>query len=1298
MLTRLLFISSLLCLLVVPDLFGQQLKVVAETQNFTDYEFVNDELKVLSPYELKVPVRSGVPRFQVLEQSVREIHTSIPETKATVLALSDFEAPLIQVSQPGKYRGKIISSVSVNIARAGKESSKILQKLHLRVYKQGDAIPASSAFRQVSLADHPLSAGKWYKIPITKNGIYQLTEEYLTELGLELSTVNPQHIQLWGTDGYQLPEANSEPTSSFKQIPILVEGENDGTFNNNDRILFFANSPHKIIKEGSEYEHKLHPYSNEKYVFLTIAQSNGLRLNPQNTNLSPSRTITTFRDFIWKDEELHKSEEGIRSGRFWLGQRFNASAKGIETSIFQDTLPGIVSGTPVKLDGRLVGRSIQRMYFDIAFNNQEVKRYSITRINKYNDSDGASARVANINETLNSSIIQNGIINITATMDHNESNSTGFIDWLNISVERSLTAINNRLYFYSPDDGANNEIGRYRINGFSSQPLVMDVTDPTTPKLLESTSSGDNYDVLYYTGNDLQFIAQSNFYIPQPGVSVANQNLHGLDYFPDYIIITSEEFLQSAQELAAYRETRDGFASVIATQNQVFNEFSNGASDPAALRNFVKYLWDRALDASGKLPEYLLLFGDTTFDYKGIIEDSYTNHVLTYQTEESLSRRNSFATDDFFAFMDDDEGDIYDNGKTAPTAMVDIGVGRISAQTKQEAAIAVNKIKRYENPDNTGEWQNLFTFTADDNFPQTNNRDLHVINADGTAERMDIIKPGLRIKKIYEFTYPSEITGSGRKVPGATADFIQSINDGTLVINYSGHGNEQTLSDESLFDSNLIPSLTNEDKLTVFVTATCQFGRYDDINNQSGAEKLIFAAKGGAVASFTTTRVVVTSGSISNRTNYGLNVGLSQNMVNSQQQKPLRFGDIYRNTKNTLINGRLIVESINSKKFIFLGDPAGQFRLPENNVQLTSINNFSSLDEDTTLTIRALDRLQIQGQITDHANTPLTNYSGEATITIFDASRTVKLPNYEFVTEGNCYLENCSYAVERDILFKGKAAITNGAYTTEFIVPKDIRFTDATGRIVTFADTEGTTAGGSFTKVNFNGVNPDAENDGTGPQMDVFLNNERFVNGNLVNNSPTLIIELDDESGINTTGTGVGHEIIATIDTKPQQSFVLNDFYEGTLNDFTQGRIEYPLDQLPEGSYTLKVRAWDVHNNPSEKEIFFEVASDNNLEVRNIYNFPNPMNNATKFTFEHNQPGNPLDVSVRIYTLSGKPVQHIKESLLTTSSYASISWDGRDRDYDRLGNGTYIYVLRVAANTPKGRKTTEKIEKLVIIR
>ena len=411
---------------------------------------------------------------------------------------------------------------------------------------------------------------------------------------------------------------------------------------------------------------------------------------------------------------------------------------------------------------------------------------------------------------------------------------------------------------------------------------------------------------------------------------------------------------------------------------------------------------------------------------------------------------------------------------------------------------------------------------------------------------------------------------------------------------------------------------------------------------------------------------------------------------------PKRLGDLMRETKNSVIGNSRIGSSNNNKKFILLGDPATIFKLPSKKASVTSINGVDVLNQNTTVTIRALDQVTVSGRVENSIGQIDNSFNGQAVLAVYDAERPVSLPEREW----NCVLNgDCTYNVEKDILFKGKVTVESGIFSQTFIIPKDISSSALNGRVVLYANGSENYAGGSYTKIAFDGVNPNAVNDGTGPSMNIFLNDEKFVNGNLVSDSPTLIIELDDNSGINTTGTGVGHEIIATIDTKPTQTFILNEFYEGNLNDFTGGRIEYPLDQLPEGSYTLKVRAWDVHNNPNEKEIFFEVAPQNELSIRNVYNYPNPMNNKTQFTFEHNQPGNPLDVSIKIYTLSGKPIQHIKqESLITTNSYANIPWNGRDRDNDRLGNGTYIYVLRVTAETPEGKQSIEKIEKLVIIR
>ncbi|MFY0683692.1 MAG: type IX secretion system sortase PorU [Balneola sp.] len=1304
--TKLLLFCGLYAFFYSMTLSAQSVTVTADTDSFTDYELVNDTDKTLPPYQILIPIINNQPAYKVLEQRISEIDRALTENEITASFIASNETGVIEVANTGLFRGLEKAQLLIHRTRYSVSSTLITRKLKIRVYKDQNSKAIQS--RKNILLSSPLATGNWYKIPITENNIYQLDYSYLEDIGIDVENIDPKKIQLWGANGFQLPELNSTSRPTFSQSPILVEGESDDSFDSNDRVLFYGNSPHQVTRDQDDFSHNLHPYSDVKYVYLTVGSQNGARLAPVNTSINPTSTVTSFTDFIWKDDELTKPEDKFKSGRFWLGQSIPSTQSNTPVSIFETTVTGASNPLTIQVNARLYARSEALTTFDIDLNNVDVAQSSISSLSSssstrgYNGNEGPAASPFNINNTV-SATHNNGLLDLTATITHRQQNSIAFIDWIELTFERSLITESDRLLFYTNNNSDPTEEVTYQLQGFNTKPYVFDVTEPSNPLLLNSQQSGINYTVNYFQNTGRTIIAQSVFPEPELGERIATQNLRGLTTYPDYIIVTSDALRNEAQELAQYRE-QNGLSTILVTQTEIFNEFSSGTKDPTAIRDYVKFLWDRALNNGQNEPQYLLLFGDTTYDTKDIVPNALTNHVLTYQSEQSTTRATgggtgTFGTDDFFGYLDDSEGDL-GNGNTSSSFLMDIGIGRITAQTTTEASNFIDKIKRYESPENVGEWQSLFTFAADDDFPDPNrNRDIHTINADVSAEMMQVNEPGIRLNKIYEFSYQPEITGGGRRIPEATKDFISAVDNGTLVLNYSGHGNEQTLSDEDLFLSEYIPNFTNTNKLCVLVTATCQFGRYDDTSDQSGAERFVSAANGGAIASFTTTRVVYTSSSISSNNNFGLNIALSQRMAERKTDgTPKRLGDIMRETKNSVIGSgsSRVGSSTNNKKFVLIGDPATPFKLPSKKASLTSINGIDVLNQDTTVSIRALDQVTVIGRIEDNNGQLDSSFNGETTLSIFDAKRAVNLPEREW----NCVLNgNCTYNIEKDILFKGKVTVQNGAFSQTFIVPKDISNSTLNGRIVLYAKGTDLSASGSYSKISFSGVNPNAVNDATGPSLNIYLNDEKFVNGNLVSDSPTLIVEIDDDSGINTTGTGVGHEIIATIDTKPTQTFILNDFYEGNLNDFTGGRIEYPLDQLPEGSYTLKVRAWDVHNNPNEKEIFFEVAPQNELSIRNVYNYPNPMNNKTQFTFEHNQPGNPLDVSIKVYTLSGKPIQHIKQqSLITTNSYANISWNGRDRDNDRLGNGTYIYVLRVTAETPEGKQSIEKIEKLVIIR
>lgn len=1277
------------------------MQIIRETDEFTDYALSNPDLKVSSPYTERARNETGKPAYKILDQRlVRVNRASFGKKTAEIQQISSDKEPLLSLSNPGVFRGKNVQLLTINATRYQKGNPStllILKQLKIRVYKPELSRTARSMSRNKvqpqQRVQSELASGTWYKIPITRSAIYSLDRSYLSDMGIDVDAIQPQNIQIWTTPGYELVQENSVDHPELSQIPIQVTGSSDNSFDGNDRVIFYANSPHETYWDSNtgRFRHRLHHYSDSNYVFLTVGSQQGKRFSPYNAPQSPSQTITDFTDFHWKEEELRKPEDNLKSGLKWVGQEFGTNVSEQTQLVFTDTLPGVSGTVPMDIRTRFVARSTLPTQFRLSANDNIFARLDMAKITTYTGSENNAAKSYLHDGTINYAVSSN-IISLRATYTYTEPGSRGWLDWIEVSFPRSLVADNGRLKFYTPEDGSADEFARYQLTGFDETPIILDVTNPVDPVWIPVSSSGSNHSVTYHTETGRQLIAQSAYNKPHSGRPMSNQNISDVQIYPDYIVITGKELLDQARDLADYRSQHDQFASVVVTQQQIFNEYSGGVPDIMAIRNYVRYLYNRALGDNRTPPRYLMLFGDTNYDYKQIISNpGMRNFVFTYQSPETYDRVGTYGTDDFYGLLDTTDG----NWSSFNTPYIDIGIGRLPVQSQRQAEDLIEKIKRYESPETYGNWRTRATFVADDHAPG-GDEDLHILNANGTISRIDKNATGIEVNKIYTLNYPSVNTSSGRRYPEATQDFIDAFNNGSLIVNYSGHGAEQVLSDERLFISDYISRLNNKNKPSILVTATCSFGRFDDVAEQSGAEKLVLWDNGGSVAALTTTRVVLTNSSTSGDNNYSLNIELTKEMFRRTSDGfPQRLGDIYLNTKSL---GKF--NSENSRKFVLLGDPAMRFGLPKQKVKTTGINNQNTENSSDTLNLQALDKVQVEGHLTNSSDQRLSNFNGTVNLKIFGAERFISYPqDLDWVAEGNYRADTSGYYVERDILFNGRASVQNGRFTSEFIIPKDINSSTRTGRFMMYARQNGENmdASGSFNRVTFNGVNDNAPEDNTGPELDVYLNTDTFVNGSLVSDSPVLKVDLSDSSGINTTGNGVGHELIAEINTSPKTVLELNEHYKSNLDDFSSGTVEYPIENLPEGSYELTVRAWDIYNNPTEETISFEVASGQNLVVDNIYNYPNPMSSETDFIFEHNQPGNPLEVTIRIYTLSGRPVKEIRQQVVTPGSYARINWQGRDQNHRRLANGTYIYVVKVKATTPEGTQTREKIEKLVIL-
>lgn len=1266
---------------------AQSLKIIQENDDFIIYELHNDSLKFALPFDLTIYVPPEEQAFQILEQEVIQRNSGISSTDLTL-------KPIIEVVGSGVIKKQRVTRVLVYQSRKQGSIDYITKKLKFKAFKKRASLAKAG---MIVIKDHPFASGNWMKIEFSKQGIYEITPAMLRDAGLNLSSIDPSTIQVWGLSGDMIPEQNSATREEFAQIPILIKGESDGVFQDTDRIYFYGNSAYRSNREVGtgnqpEFRHIIHHYSKTNAVFLTVGAQQGLRMSTANSGVQASIQVTEFTDHVWKEDELYKTEDEVRSGRQWLGQVFSNESFGRKQTIFSDTLPGFVNGSSVSIKIRYYARSTSNSLFTTFFGTQTLGTSQISRIASLSAASGLSANLKNADYTVSNTNLENSILTLSADFSNSSQGATGWVDYIDLEVKRELRAKRNYLHFFPPNEFSSNQNVQFVLKGFSSEPISIDASEAQTPKLLETTKSGDSYLLNYVADPYKRIISQATFYKPNSIKTLPNQNISGTTFQPDYIVITTEEFRDQANRLAKYRSDKDGLKTLVVTQNEVFNEFSGGVPDITALRLIGKHFYDRATLPS-ELPKYLLLFGDTNYDYKEIEADAkQKNVVFTYQSLNFVDRTGSFGSDDFFGLFDSNEG-----SWASESELIDLGIGRLPIQTENDAKVLVDKIIHYESSaTDFGDWRSTFMFIADDDFPEpASNKDLHVLNADGAASVIDLEKSGIKLKKLYFFDYPVENTAAGRRYPQATRDFINTINNGVLVANYSGHGAEQVLADERFFVSNMIPELTNYDRLTIISTATCSFGRFDDNQDQSGAEKMLLHDKGGAIAALTTTRVVYT-GSDPNSNNYGLNRALTTAMSTRETDTnlPRRLGDIYFLAKTAGSVG----PSGNSRRFVLLGDPATRLNLPKKSMQVTQINT-DPVSGNTVLGINSLEEVLVKGEVLGVNSLLDASYNGEVLIQVRDAERPVNLP-YTEAWGSSCYMPNCVYYAQNDILFNGRAKVSNGQFSAKFILPKDVGFTGGLAKILLYANNEIEDATGAFSRISVTGINSNASNDGIGPEMEVYLNDETFMQGVIVNSTPKLIVKIEDPSGINSAASGVGHEIIAKIKRQGdnEQTIVLNEFFTTEIDNYKKGEIKYDFEELLAGEYELSVRAWDIFNNPSEQSIRFTITNSNELVIKNVYNYPNPFNTKTKFVLEHNQPNNPLSVLIRVFTLTGRPVLQISEpSILTNSPFITIDWDGRDKDGDKLATGTYLYHIRVKAETLAGKQSKEIIEKLVII-
>lgn len=1107
-----------------------------------------------------------------------------------------------------------------------------------------------------------LSKGTWYKIATINRGIHKIDYNFFLQNGIPISDIDPRKINIFGNGGKMLNEKNSFPyIDDLKQNAIIVSGEADGVFNQNDYILFFGEDPVTWKYNESEkiFEHSNHLYSDTVFYFLCLDYAASKRIqNASQISLPANVNVNSFNDYKVYESELYNF---IKSGRQWFGDNFDITT----SKNYQFSFPNISSTDTVRVKGNFAARNNTSTSFSIQSNGKSANiPISSVNVTSYTDTYAAqnSGRLSFL--TTNP--------NISIAVNFNKSgNASGWLDYLTVNAKRNLVMTGNQLIFRDVASVGVGNVANFNLSNANEQTQIWDLSDLSNIKNVGFTNLGGTLNFKAQSSTLVEYIAfnQSGFLTPIFSGKVENQNLHGMEQ-TEYVIVAHPKFLSQAEELAQiHRE--DGLKVQVVTTNQVYNEFSSGSTDAGAIKRFMKMFYDRS-SSEADAPKYLLLFGDGSYKNKSLVSNN-TNFIPSYQSVNSVNPISSFTSDDFFGMLDDNEGD-FTNG----LELVDIGVGRIVAKNEQEARAVVNKIKRYYDPENFGNWRSKIAFVADDE-----DGNLHLNHAEQLINSVTQKQSSFNIRKIFFDQYVQEYTSGGQRYPAVNTEINSTINNGALIVNYTGHGGETGWAHERVLTNSDVLGWNNKFKMPLFLTATCEFSRWEDPDRTSGGEYVLLNENGGGIALFTTTRLVFA------HSNLNLNLNFYKAMLEKDNNGNIgRVGDIFKKTKIYSDQPFSPSNYINNRNFSLLGDPALKLAIPKYGVTTTEMNTKPSLP--ITDTISALELVTVKGFVSDENGQMVSNFNGIIYPTVFDKKQNIQTRN----NDANSPTTN--FKTWNKTIFRGKASVKNGNFEFTFLVPKDVAFNYDFGRIEYYALSDNfEDAMGDFEQFIIGGVNTNAVADVNPPTVNLYMNNDKFVFGGLTNQNPNIYAKVFDENGVNTSGGSIGHDLVSFLNEDTKSTMVLNDYFEFDLDSYQSGTVSYPLENIPNGRHSARIRVWDNFNNSAEDYTEFVVENSASIALERILNYPNPFTTYTEFHLEHNQPGENLSVDIHIYTVSGKLVKTISR-ILTGDGFKPepIAWNGLDEYGDKIGRGVYVY--RVKIKNPQG-KYAEKFEKLVIL-
>ena len=1109
----------------------------------------------------------------------------------------------------------------------------------------------------IGKAQSVLNKSGLIKIATLEEGIHKIDRSFLEGIGLNPNQINPNTIQVFGMPGGHIPQENAVTYPMDPQpISMEIHADNNESFDTGEAIYFYADAVQNIHYnfDLSAYEYSSNLYADSLYFFID--------LNAQSPKLIKQTNISAGENAIpinWYEEVYFHEENEVnilRSGREWYGESFSLN----KSQEFRFELTNqLASGKQISLHTSYLAQTYQSATLNISLNGFTTSAEPMPTVLDFTEFPYRlkGELLSNKSQIATSILNSNELLVKIDHIQEGSGKSDGYLDYIFMTVPQQLVYQNRQMVLRNKEL---QQVGNYSIivQGLSNNHEVWNVSDPLNALNLsnqDGTFAHINLDGLQE--QKLVIFNQSDALQPTYISTVNSQNLKGGEV-PDLLIITYDAFADAANQLATYRRSHNNFTVEVAETSKIFNEFGGGRQDITAIRNYIRYFYQQN---PSKL-KYVLLLGAASYDFKDRVA-SNTNFVPVYQSRNSLHPIFTFASDDYYGFMDEDEGFWSEDFNNVDD--VDVGIGRIPAKTLQEAQNAVQKIKHYEtNPNVFNKWRNDIYFIADDE-----DGNLHHRDAENLSEFVINNFGFFNINKLFLGTFQQEVFASTQRSPKMRDAINDMIEKGALIVNYTGHGSEESWANEGILTKSMVREWRNMDRLPLFVTATCEYGRYDNPVITSGAQEMLLLPSGGAIALLTTTRPVESS------SNARMNESFFEGVFNRQGGPPRKLGDVIKDTKNFGISG------VKNRNFVLLGDPALTLAEPTHEVSVAEILT----NDEQSDTLKSMSKITVVGEIQSYEGQKLTDFQGVLTAELFDkpiqksttdpASAAFTFPSFE------------------SILYRGNSSIKNGQFEFTFYVPKEMNYKIDAGKFSLYAKPENGTqdANGFYDDFLLGGSIIANQEDNIGPDIALFLNDKSFNNGDKVGSEASLVVNLFDEHGISISQNSLNPGITYELDGKTQVQ--LNDFFTYELDSYQQGTVRYNLKDMEKGKHSLTVYAKDIYNNSSQATITFEVVGNENLQLIDFVVYPNPANKSATFRVRHNRKNDQVAVTYQIVNSMGKPI--FEREFLSEGDFREDIWNLTGNTGIKVTPG--LYFIRIIARSIEDQAKTEQIKKLIVI-